>query len=289
MSIWGKILGALFGFMFLKIPGAILGLVVGHFFDKAYRQDFNQLGGFGRFFTDQDNLKQQAIFFHSLFSALGHLAKSDGKVTDREIQIATALMDEMRLTGDARREAQDAFREGKARDFPLVDTLKGFYDASHGRRDILQVFLEILIQAAFADGQLSQEEYNVLEKVAKPLGFRRRDLDYLISMYEAEIRFRQRAHSGAGQRAHSGAGQRHRGQQSAYSEQQSLDDAYRILGVAASDDEKVIKRAYRKRMAEHHPDKLVSKGLPEQAMEIAKKKAQDIQSAYELIKQKRGF
>ena len=204
MSIWGKILGALFGFMFLKIPGAILGLLVGHFFDKAYRQDFNQLGGFGRFFTDQDNLKQQAIFFHSLFSALGHLAKSDGKVTDREIQIATALMDEMRLTGDARREAQDAFREGKARDFPLVDTLKGFYDASHGRRDILQVFLEILIQAAFADGQLSQEEYNVLEKVAKPLGFRRRDLDYLISMYEAEIRFRQRSNSGSGQRTHSG-------------------------------------------------------------------------------------
>ncbi|MBT3133725.1 co-chaperone DjlA [Alteromonas sp. ALT199] len=288
MSIWGKILGALFGFMFLKIPGAILGLLVGHFFDKAYRQDFNQLGGFGRFFTDQDNVKQQAIFFHSLFSALGHLAKSDGKVTDREIQIATALMDEMRLTGDARREAQEAFREGKARDFPLVDTLRGFYDASHGRRDILQVFLEILIQAAFADGQLSQQEYNVLEKVAKPLGFRRRDLDYLISMYEAEIRFRQRG----GQRNYAGTGQHQHGQsrqQSAYSEQQSLDDAYRILGVAASDDEKAIKRAYRKRMAEHHPDKLVSKGLPEQAMEIAKKKAQDIQSAYELIKQKRGF
>jgi DnaJ like chaperone protein len=285
--MWGKILGALFGFMFLKIPGAILGLLVGHFFDKAYSQDFNQLGGFGRFFSDQNSLKQQAIFFHSLFSALGHLAKSDGKVTNREIQIATALMDEMQLTGDARREAQDAFREGKARDFPLVETLKGFYEATHGRRDILQVFLEILIQSAFADGALSQEEYTVLEKVAKPLGFRRRDLDYLISMYEAEIRFRQRS----GRRTHSAGGNQQgpRDQQHAYSEQQSLDDAYRILGVAASDDEKVIKRAYRKRMSEHHPDKLVSKGLPEQAMEIAKKKAQDIQSAYELIKQKRCF
>lgn len=287
MAIWGKVLGALFGFMFLKIPGAILGLIVGHFFDKAYSQDFNQLGGFGRFFTDQNSMKQQAVFFHSLFSALGHLAKSDGSVTDKEIQIATALMDEMHLTGDARREAQDAFREGKARDFPLNDTLKGFYEASHGRRDILQVFLEILIQAAFADGQLSQEEYNVLEKVAKPLGFRRRDLDFLISMYEAEIRFRQRG----GQRSQSSGGYRQGGQgpQSTYSEQQSLDDAYRILGVSAADDEKVIKRAYRKRMSEHHPDKLVSKGLPEQAMEIAKRKAQDIQSAYELIKQKRGF
>ncbi|MEC8375369.1 MAG: co-chaperone DjlA [Pseudomonadota bacterium] len=286
MSIWGKILGAVFGFMFLKIPGAILGLIVGHFFDKAYSQDFNRLGGFGRFFSDQDSLKQQAIFFHSLFSALGHLAKADGKVTSKEIEVATALMDEMQLTGDARREAQEAFREGKARDFPLVDTLKGFYEATHGRRDILQVFLEILIQAAFADGQLSQEEYNVLEKVAKPLGFRRRDLDYLISIYEAEIRFRR----GRSQQSRQGGyRQGAHGQQSTYSEQQSIDDAYRILGVSASDDEKVIKRAYRKRMAEHHPDKLVSKGLPEQAMEIAKKKAQDIQSAYELIKQKRGF
>ena len=275
--MWGKVLGFLFGLMFLKIPGAILGVIVGHFFDKAYSQDFNQLGGFGRFFSDQNSLKQQAVFFHSLFSALGHLAKSDGQVTNREIQIATALMDDMNLSGDARQEVQNAFREGKARDFPLVDTLKGLYEACHGRRDILQVFLEILIQAAFADGKLSQEEYVVLEKVAKPLGFRRRDLDYLISMFEAEIRFRQRG------------GQQRSSQHSPYTETQSLDDAYRILGVSSSDDEKTIKRAYRKRMAEHHPDKLVSKGLPEQAMEIAKKKAQDIQSAYELVKQKRGF
>ena len=211
--MWGKVLGFLFGLMFLKIPGAILGVIVGHFFDKAYSQDFNQLGGFGRFFSDQNSLKQQAVFFHSLFSALGHLAKSDGQVTNREIQIATALMDDMNLSGDARQEAQNAFREGKARDFPLVDTLKGLYEACHGRRDILQVFLEILIQAAFADGKLSQEEYVVLEKVAKPLGFRRRDLDYLISMFEAEIRFRQR---GSQQRS---------SQHSPYTETQSLDDA----------------------------------------------------------------
>ena len=283
MSVWGKILGVLFGFMFLKIPGAILGLIVGHFFDKAYSQDFNQLGGFGRFFTDQNNMKQQAVFFHSLFSALGHLAKSDGQVTHREIQIATALMDDMNLTGDARKEAQEAFREGKARDFPIVDTLKSFYESCHGRRDILQVFLEILIQAAFADGSLAQQEYLVLEKVAKSLGFNRRDLDFLISMFEAEIRFRQRG--GQQHSSHQHSSQR----QSVYTEKQSLDDAYRILGVSVSDDEKTIKRAYRKRMAEHHPDKLVSKGLPEQAMEIAKKKTQDIQSAYELIKQSRNF
>lgn len=277
MPFWGKLLGLIFGFMFLKIPGAILGLIVGHLFDRAYSQDFNKLGGFGRFFTDQSGLRQQAIFFHSLFAALGHLAKSDGKVTEHEITLASALMDEMQLHGEARREAQEAFREGKAADYPVVDTLKNLYEHCHGRRDILQVFLEILIQAAFADGNVSQAEYRVLEKVARALGFRRTDLDYLLSAYDAERRFRGRAGAAGGQ------------QRSGYSDSQSLEDAYKILGVSAQDDEKTIKRAYRKRMGEHHPDKLAAKGLPKQALEMAKNKTQDIQAAYELIKERRKF
>ena len=279
MPIWGKVLGFLFGFMFGRIPGAVLGLFVGHLFDKGYSQDFSQMGGFGRFFSDPDNMKQQAVFFHSLFAALGHLAKSDGKVTQEEIQVASALMDDMQLTGDARREAQQAFREGKEADYPIEDTLKSLKEASHGRRDILQVFLEILIQASFADGQLSSQEHKVLERVAKALGFNRKHLAFLIGAFEAEIRFRQRSR-------HRQQGQSSRPR---YTQEQTLDDAYRILGVSESDDEKTIKRAYRKRMSEHHPDKLVSKGLPEQALEIAKNKAQDIQAAYELVKQKRGF
>lgn len=277
MPIWGRLLGLIFGMMFLKIPGAILGFFVGYMFDKGYSQDFGRMGGFGRFFSSQDALQQQAIFFHSLFAALGHLAKSDGKVTESEIKVASRLMDDMQLQGQARQEAQQAFREGKSRDFPIADILKQLYESCHGRRDILQVFLEILIQAAFADGRLANEEYRVLEKVAKALGFVRRDLDYLIAMFEAEVRFRSQGR---------GSHQRQGTQQSSGP---SLEDAYAVLGVTASDDEKAIKRAYRKRMSEHHPDKLASKGLPEQAMEIAKSKAQDIQAAYELIKERRGF
>jgi DnaJ like chaperone protein len=39
-------------------------------------------------------------------------------------------------------------------------------------------------------------------------------------------------------------------------------------------------------MSQHHPDKLVSQGLPPHMMEIAKRKSQDIQSAYEFLKTK---
>ncbi len=40
-----------------------------------------------------------------------------------------------------------------------------------------------------------------------------------------------------------------------------------------TDDAATVKRAYRKLMNEHHPDKLVAKGLPPEMMEMAKQKA----------------
>lgn len=281
----GKILGTIFGFMFGRIPGAILGFIVGHMFDKGYSQDFNQMGGFSGFFTSQDDFKKQAIFFHALFSVMGHIAKADGKVSDIEIKMASSLMDQMGLEGDTRKEAQQAFRDGKEADFALKDIILELKESCHGRRDILQVFLEILIQAAYVDGRLDKAEQKVLETAALHLGFKQNELLYLLSVYEAEIRFRQRGGQRSGQSSH----RTHQGSQSTYSSQQSLQDAYQILGVSESDDDKAVKKAYRKLMSENHPDKLVSKGLPKQALEIAKNKAQDIQAAYEMIKEKRGM
>ncbi|WP_166424168.1 co-chaperone DjlA [Paraglaciecola sp. 20A4] len=284
----GKILGTIFGFMFGRIPGAILGFVVGHMFDKGYSQDFNQMGGFSGFFTSQDDFKKQAIFFHALFSVMGHIAKADGKVSDVEIKMASALMDQMGLEGDTRKEAQQAFREGKEADFALREILLELKESCHGRRDIMQVFIEILIQAAYVDGRMDKAEQKVLETAALHLGFKQSELLYLLSVYEAELRFRQRG----GQRSGAHSSQRGRGQQgsqSTYSTQQSLNDAYQILGVSESDDDKAVKKAYRKLMSENHPDKLVSKGLPKQALELAKNKAQDIQAAYEMVKEKRGM
>jgi DnaJ like chaperone protein len=295
MQIWGKVVGVLLGFMFGRIAGAVLGLVVGHIFDKTYSKDFSDNGGFARFFTTTDDIKQQAVFFHSLFSALGHIAKSDGKVTEEDIQIASALMDEMSLTGDVRLEAQQAFRDGKQRDFAIVEMLQQFKEQCHARRDVLQIYLEILIQASCAHKKLSSAQYTVLEKVAKALGFRRVELDFLIITFEAEQRFRSGRSQANYQRANNGQSQHRKQQHSqysgaqAYSAKAELDDAYKILGIKESDTPVIIKKAYRRQMSLHHPDKMASKGLPAQALELSKQKAQDIQSAYELVRKQKGF
>ncbi|CAE6883065.1 Regulatory DnaK co-chaperone. Direct interaction between DnaK and DjlA is needed for the induction of the wcaABCDE operon [Vibrio sp. B1FIG11] len=73
------------------------------------------------------------------------------------------------------------------------------------------------------------------------------------------------------------------------SQADQLADAYKILDVSSDADGKTVKRAYRKLMNEHHPDKLMAKGLPPEMMNVAKEKSQEIQNAYDLIKKIKGF
>jgi len=60
------------------------------------------------------------------------------------------------------------------------------------------------------------------------------------------------------------------------------------LGVSNKDTTPHIKKAYRQLMSQHHPDKLVSKGLPDEMIRMATEKTQRIQKAYEMICKERG-
>ncbi|MCX7057652.1 MAG: DnaJ domain-containing protein [Proteobacteria bacterium] len=62
-----------------------------------------------------------------------------------------------------------------------------------------------------------------------------------------------------------------------------LASAYEVLGLAATASDEEVKKAYRRQMSENHPDKLVSRGLPESMQDLAKEKTQRIREAYEVI------
>lgn len=111
MKIWGKFFGFAIGFMFGRIIGGLIGLWLGHLYDKK-RGEVEKLMGKGS--------DRQALFFNTAFAVMGHVAKASGQVTEHDIRLATALMDQMRLSGDARREAQAAFTQGKAADFDQI-------------------------------------------------------------------------------------------------------------------------------------------------------------------------
>lgn len=262
MRIWGKVLGFIFGFLLSKnLVGAVIGLLIGHRFDKGRALDFNNLSG-----SKASEQNRQAAFFYSTFSVMGYMAKANGQVTEHEIKFATAYMNKLGLEGELRQQAQDAFREGKMAGFPLEDRLGHFKLISGRRHDLLRLFLEIQIQVAFADGELDSYERRALHQIAMLLGFSTTELDHLLEMIIAGAQFHQR-----------------QGQPKASTSKHQLANAYKVLGVVEESSEADIKKAYRKLMSQHHPDKLVAKGLPPEMMEVAKQKTQDIQAAYEMI------
>ena len=62
---------------------------------------------------------------------------------------------------------------------------------------------------------------------------------------------------------------------------------YAILGCSTNDSDGQIKKQYRKLVSEYHPDKIASKGLPEEFTKFANDKFREIQGAYEVIKKEK--
>jgi len=259
--IWGKLLGAGFGFMFGGVFGAILGAYLGSNFDRGIGQSV---------FGYANSQGVQDKFFESLFLVMGHIAKADGHVTEQEIQMARQIMVQMHLTEDRKIEAIALFNQGKQPEFDLDHTLSIFKQTCHGHRNLMQMFLEIQIVAAFADGGIQSAEFQILENIGRVMGFNSFHLNLLIKSYQAQQRF-------------------HQSGQKAYDIKDRLSDAYQVLGVDVSTNDKDIKKSYRKLMSQHHPDKLVAKGLPADMMQVAKEKSQEIQAAWEIIRKDRGL
>lgn len=265
MSWWGKLAGGAFGFMLAGPLGAVLGAVIGHNFDKGFaglpEDDEFQPG---------DQQRVQMAFFTATFSVMGAVAKADGQVSRDEIRLAELVMQNMNLNADMRKTAIGLFNEGKKAGFPIDDVLEQFRIECHRRQNLLQMFIEIQIQAAYADGSMDAAERALLKQVCKKLGV-------------SELLFRQLEQRFKAERHYTG------GAGAARPQAMTLKDAYTILGVDSGKPDAEVKKAYRRLISQHHPDKLVSKGLPEEMMKIASEKTHEIKQAYEKIKAHRGM
>ena len=68
---------------------------------------------------------------------------------------------------------------------------------------------------------------------------------------------------------------------------QPIAEAYKVLGVPQSASDAEVKKAYRRLTNQHHPDKLVAKGMPEEMVKLANEKTQEIRRAWERIRDHR--
>jgi DnaJ like chaperone protein len=252
MQWFGKGIGGLIGTLVAGPFGTVLGVLLGHQWDE------NKSGGSAR--------EISRLFFETTFEVMGQVAKVDGRVSEDEVRIARLIMRGMRLSDEQVQAAIEHFTRGKRADYPLDARLGALLAQIGGRTVLARAFVQIQLQAAIGAGEVGPEKRRMLGRTATALGVSRAELAEL----EAVVR-------GA---AH-GAGQA--------SPTLSLEAAYRVLGVSAQASNDEVKTAYRRLMNQHHPDKLVARGLPKSMIGVAEQKTHEVRTAYERIKAQRGF
>lgn len=266
MGWWGKVLGGTFGLMLGGPLGLLIGAALGHGFDRGVELSDELPPGAGYDRREQT----QMAFFTATFSVMGHLSKSDGRITSDEIALASEVMYRLQLDPEMRKFAKRLFSEGKRPDFPLYDVLDQFRRECRGSTHLLRMFIEIQLHAAYADGRVHARERDILQTLCQRLRISRAEFDQIENLVRAGIHYRDSSAAGA-------------------AEKLSLDEAYAVLDVRRDSSDAALKKAYRRLMSQHHPDKLVAKGLPEEMMKLATEKTQEIKAAYERIKADRGM
>jgi DnaJ like chaperone protein len=261
---WGKVIGTLAGLATLKPWFALLGLFVGHQFDRGFEERYRsfqkQGAGIGRL-SDE--------YLRALFQTMGHLAKSDGRVTEAEIRAARAVMHRIGLGPAQVRHAINWFEEGKQPGFPLVKTVREARRVSARRTDQRVVFIRLLLEVILAKDRLHRKERALLWTICTELDVGRADLAQLEAMIRAQKGFRR---SPAGD-----------------ADTRRIKAAYRTLGVEESATNDEIKKAYRRQMNRHHPDKIASSNPDEAAVQAAENRTREVRAAYEMLKARRSI
>ncbi len=278
MNWAGKIIGGTLGLLALGPIGAALGAFIGHQFDSGQISVAMFTGG-------PDPRLVNQLFFPTAFRVMGHIAKADGRVTEQEIASARAVMHAMHLQPDQIQAAIGYFNEGKQPEYDLDAALARLRASIARTPDLAQFFVEIQLQASIAGNGLSEVPRARLQRVAMLLGLSANDFARLESL----LRFRQGASMGAG----AGAGEYGPGSGAglgaAAASQERIAQAYSLLEASAQMTDEDVVKAYRRQMSRHHPDKLKANGLPQSMLERAKERTQQIQAAYELIRERRGM
>ena len=271
----GKLFGGAFGFIVGGPLGALIGAAAGHNLDQGA---WNPTAT-GKAAGPAD--AGRVIFLATTFQLLGCIAKADGRVSEPEIAIARAAMDQLRLNSAQRQAAIDCFTEGKQAAFALDAALDRFQQSCGGQSALLQQLLELLLLIAYADGALHPQAHTRLLQISSRLGFARLQFEALHTLF--------RARHGAWRGSDSGTGKRDGDPRRPSTAVNTLSQAYQILGLQRDASVDQIKLAYRRLIRQHHPDKLAAQNLPAAELARATDKTREITAAYERIREERGF
>ena len=248
------IIGGGIGAMIAGPFGAIIGAAIGASMGGTKGIRTGGMGGHLGAFGESQRL--QMLFFTAAFSMVGKLAQADGRVCENEIAAIRRISNDiLGLDQQTRRYAIEILNQSKVSSESFSDYAREFGRVFSGQRDLSMFMMDFLFQVAMADGVLHPEEERMLLEAKEH--FRLNESVYR-TLYTRHVGHRSTSSTG-------------------------LKQHYQVLGVAEDANLAEIKKAYRTKAAEYHPDKIQSKGLPPEFLKFANDKLVEINAAYEAI------
>ncbi|MHC8357123.1 TerB family tellurite resistance protein [Pseudomonas sp. LB3P81] len=253
--LWpGTLIGAGAGFAIASIPGAMLGALLGQALDR--RLQLQSWGHLREALGGRPMLRNDEL----LFVLLGRLAKCNGQVVDGHIQQARQEMQALEMSDAAKRRAIAAFNRGKSGH----DRLRGYLRRLSAQPHAAEGVLRACWRMVWADGRAGQAERELIAQWGKWLGWGSYQVQALAADYEPHKR-------------------------TSVSSVITYQEALLLLGVNATTEPAQIKRAYRRLLSRHHPDKIAGSGATALQVREATDKTRELHSAYTLIRQRRDF
>jgi len=189
----------------------------------------------------------------AFFGCLAKMAKADGKVTQDEIHAVEKVIHQLGYTPALREAAIEIFRKAKDDPHTAADYLGQLASVVRFNHQIAMTFLAALHAVAKADGLIHPNEREILLQAERAFRLQTGTVDVLLGTSTSD----------------------------------ALGDAYNTLEVSAELSDIEIKKVYREKCLQFHPDKLASKGLPPEFMKFANEQLAKVNEAYEIIKEAR--
>ena len=254
MSWLGKMIGGTIGFALGGPIGAVAGAAFGHtFVDRKEDAYLSSRPGLDYSLSSVE--EAQLVFFTAAFSMLAKISKADGQITKKEIEAVEAFMhNDLQLDTSSRETAQNIFRQAVNSPESFDAFAQQFYTVFHNQPRIIDLMMDVLLRVSFADDRISDPEEDLLISAARIFRYSKTDFDRMRSRYVKQTH-----------------------------------PSYAVLKCDETATNEEIKKQYRKLVTEYHPDKIASKGLPEEFVKFANDKFREVQQAYETVRKERGF
>ena len=197
----------------------------------------------------EETALKQISFTIGVIVLSAKMAKADGKVTEDEIR---AFKEKINIPDNEIKNVAKLWDQAKKTTDGFEIYAKQIADLLEKNSSVLEELLKLLIIIALADGKITIPEIKYLKKVGNIFGFSKEEFERIYS-----------SKSGVSS------------------------DPYQILGVSRDASVDEIKQKWKQLAINHHPDRLISQGIPEDLIHKSTSRLKEINNAWDTIQNKR--